>query len=110
MALDLAPLMVSIIIQIFILYAIEHNMKNWMTINTVRDAQASAIIYSVTKTASANNFNVYYYISYLLTEQPKIAEKDGNIEKSKLEPLMPSSKTLLSDCYKVIIHGQFQVK
>ena len=34
----------------------------WMTINTVRGAQASAIIYSITETARANNLNVYFYI------------------------------------------------
>ncbi len=73
--------------------------KNWMTINTIGGAQASAIIYSITETARANNLNVYYYISYLLTELPKIIYKDGNIEQSKLEPLMPWSKTLPADCY-----------
>lgn len=73
--------------------------KNWMTINTVRGAQASAIIYSITETARANNLNVYYYISYLLTELPKIIDKDGNIGQSKLEPLMPWSKTLPANCY-----------
>jgi len=73
--------------------------KNWMTINTVRGAQASAIIYSITETARANNLNVYYYISYLLAELPKIIDKDGNIEQSKLEPLMPWSKSLPADCY-----------
>ena len=73
--------------------------KNWMTINTVRGAQASAIIYSITETARANNLNVYYYISYLLTELPKLIDKDGNIEQSMLEPLMPWSKSLPADCY-----------
>ncbi len=29
--------------------------KNWMTINTIRGAQASAVIYSITETARANN-------------------------------------------------------
>jgi hypothetical protein len=73
--------------------------KNWMTINTVRGAQASAIIYSITETARANNLNVYYYISYLLTELPKLIDKDGNIEQSILEPLMPWSKSLPADCH-----------
>ena len=73
--------------------------KNWMTINTVRGARASAIIYSITETARANNLNVYYYISYLLTELPKLIDKDGNIEQSMLEPLMPWSKSLPADCY-----------
>ena len=73
--------------------------KNWMTINTVRGAQASAIIYSITETARANNLNVYYYIKHVLTELPKLIEKNGNIEQSVLEPFMPWSKTLPADCY-----------
>lgn len=73
--------------------------KNWITINTIRGAQASAIIYSITETARANNLNVYYYIKYLLTELPSMIDKNGNIEQSSLEPLMPWSKTLPVDCY-----------
>lgn len=73
--------------------------KNWVTINTVRGAQASAVIYSITETARANNLNVYYYIRHLLTELPKMTEKYGNIEPSTLEPLMPWSKSLPADCY-----------
>ena len=42
--------------------------KNWVIMNTVRGAQASAMIYSVTETARANDLNVYYYIRHLLTE------------------------------------------
>jgi len=72
--------------------------KNFMTINTVRGAHASAIIYSITETARANNLNVYYYISHLLTELPKLIDKDGNIDQSMLEPLMPWSKSLPADC------------
>lgn len=73
--------------------------KNWVTINTVRGAQASAIIYSITETARANNLNVYYYIKHLLTELPQLIDKNGNIEQSLLEPLMPWSKSLPAECY-----------
>ena len=73
--------------------------KNWVTINTIRGAQASAVIYSITETARANNLNVYYYIKHLLTELPKLVDENGNIEQSMLEPLMPWSKTLPADCY-----------
>jgi hypothetical protein len=76
-----------------------------MTINTVRGAQASAIIYSITETARANNLNVYYYISYLLTELPKIINKDGNIEQSKLEPLMPGQRL-----YRLIVTASVTIK
>ncbi|MEG1875935.1 MAG: hypothetical protein RR146_00010 [Lachnospiraceae bacterium] len=73
--------------------------KNWMTINTVRGAQASAIIYSITETARANNLDVYYYVKHLLAELPTLIDKKGNIEQLMLEPLMPWSKTLPADCY-----------
>lgn len=39
--------------------------KNWMTLNTVRGAQASAMICSITETARANGLNVYYYVKHL---------------------------------------------
>ena len=73
--------------------------KNWVTINTIRGAQASAVIYSITETARANDLNVYYYIRHLLTELPDLMNEDGTIEQSILEPLMPWSKTLPADCY-----------
>lgn len=76
--------------------------KNWVTINTIRGAQASAVIYSITETARANNLNVYYYLKYLLEQLivlKDMADKDGNIEQSLLEPLMPWSTTLPTDCY-----------
>lgn len=73
--------------------------KNWVTVNTVRGAQASAVIYSLTETARANNLNVYYYVRYLLTELPRLIYANGKIEGSNLEPFMPWSKTLPADCY-----------
>lgn len=73
--------------------------KNWMTVNTIRGAQASAVIYSITETARANSLNVYYYIRYLLEQLAAQTDDQGNIERSKLEPLMPWSKTLPADCY-----------
>lgn len=73
--------------------------KNWVTINTIRGAQASAVIYSITETARANGLNVYYYIRHLLTELMKLKDADGNIDQTKLEPLMPWSKGLPTECY-----------
>ena len=70
-----------------------------MTINTIRGAQASAVIYSITETARANNLNVYYYIKHLLTYLPTMIDEDGNIDQSELVSLMPWSKSLPSDCY-----------
>lgn len=72
--------------------------KNWVTINTVRGAKSSAMIYSITETARRNNLNVYYYVKYLLDELPQLIDKNGNIEQSSLEALMPWSETLPEDC------------
>ena len=73
--------------------------KNWMTINTVRGAQASAIIYSITETARANGLNVYYYIKYILEQLVTLMDQQGKIEQSQLDSIMPWSKTLPVDCY-----------
>lgn len=73
--------------------------KNWVIINTPRGAEASAVIYSLTQTAKLNGLNVYHYMKHLLTELVNLGCKDGNIEQSVLEPLMPWSKTLPADCY-----------
>lgn len=73
--------------------------KNWMTINTVRGAQASAVIYSITETARANGLNVYYYIRHLLEQLAWLIDDQGNIEQSEPKPLMPRSKVLPADCY-----------
>ena len=58
--------------------------KNWMTINTVRGADASAIIYSVTETARANGLNVYYYMKHLLTELTWVVYS-GSVVKTKIQ-------------------------
>ena len=75
--------------------------RNWMIINTIRGAEASAIIYSITETARANGLNVYYYFKYLLeqlvslddaksTKGPIKLETD-KIKTEQLEPFMPWS-------------------
>ena len=74
--------------------------KNRMTINTVRGADASAIIYSVTETARANGLNVYYYMKHLLTELKQVVRADGSIDEKDLEILMPWSNVLPAECYK----------
>ena len=99
MALACAPLGVSQKSQFLRLCSIEHNSKNWMTLNTVRGAQASAMVYSITETARANGLNVYYYVKHLLTELLEIIRIDGSVDKKELESLMPWSKDLPAECY-----------
>ena len=74
--------------------------KNWVIQNSTKGARASAIIYSITETAKANNLKPYEYLKHLLTELPERADKDGNIDSSQLEDLLPWSKTLPEECYK----------
>ena len=70
-----------------------------MTLNTIRGAQASAVIYSITETARTNGLNVYHYVRTLLELLVAIKDGEGNIDKEKLEPFMPWSKTLPDECY-----------
>ena len=68
--------------------------KNWVLINSVKGAQASAIVYSISETAKLNSLNPYYYFNHLLSELPKLVDENGNIEPQQLEPLLPWSKVL----------------
>ena len=62
--------------------------KNWVMIDTVAGAKASAIIYSVAETAKANGLKPYDYFEHLLTEIPKhLDDKDRGF----LEDLLPWS-------------------
>jgi hypothetical protein len=74
--------------------------KNWLFINSVNGAKASATAYSVCETAKANNLNPYRYLEYVLTELPKLADKDGNIDTDKLDYLLPWSDDLPAQCHK----------
>jgi hypothetical protein len=74
--------------------------KNWVLIDSVKGAQASAIIYSISETAKLNGLNPYYYFDHLLTEIPKLIDERGNIEPSKLEPLLPWADELPAKCHK----------
>ena len=73
--------------------------KNWMIINTIRGAKTSAVLYSITETAKLNKLNPYQYIKHLLTELPKLCDKEGNIDRSKLDSLLPWSNELPNECH-----------
>lgn len=74
--------------------------KNWVIINTIKGAKASAVMYSISETAKLNNLNPYYYFMHLLSMMPKLMDEQGNIEISKLDSLLPWSKDLPVKCYK----------
>lgn len=74
--------------------------KNWVLINSEKGAEASAIMYSIAESAKLNNLKPYMYFKHLLSVLPEHIDKDGNIDPSVLDTLMPWSKTLPEECYK----------
>lgn len=71
--------------------------KNWVLIDTIDGAKASAVIYSIAETAKANNLKPYAYFKYLLEEIPKHMD-DKNL--SFLDRLLPWSDELPRECKK----------
>ena len=71
--------------------------NNWHVIDTVNGAKASAMIYSITETAKANQLKPYEYLKYMLIEIPKHME-DRNLDF--LEELLPWSEHLPTECKK----------
>jgi hypothetical protein len=74
--------------------------KNWVLINTMRGAGASAILYSIAETAKANDLNTFAYFEYLLTKLSEAVDEKGNIDTSKLDPLLPWADELPAQCHK----------
>lgn len=74
--------------------------NNWVLINTIKGAQASAVIYSLSETAKLNNLNIYEYFRKLLEELPTRKNEDGNIDPSTLDDLLPWSETIQNECRK----------
>ena len=75
--------------------------RNWMVIDTMSGARASAIIYSLVETAKANNLHIYRYFEHLLTELPKLKEfTDPEEEAQAMERLLPWSEALPEICHK----------
>lgn len=71
--------------------------KNWMMIDTIAGAEASAIIYSIAETAKANNLKPYDYFEYLLTE---ISEHMDDTDLNFCEGLLPWSDKIPARCRK----------
>ena len=71
--------------------------KNWVMIDTVAGAEASAMIYSIAETAKANNIKPYNYFKYLLEEIPRQMDEQG---VDFCEDLLLWSDTLPMECRK----------
>lgn len=70
--------------------------KNFVVIDTVRGAQASAMIYSLVETAKASGLKPYDYFTYVLTEMPKIPEE---LRAGQAERFLPWSPDLPENCF-----------
>ena len=67
-------------------------------IDTIKGAEASAIIYSIVETAKANNLRTYDYLELLLTEIPNHMD-DKNFDY--FENLMPWSDYVQEKCHSL---------
>lgn len=75
--------------------------KNWLFHDSVKGAQASAMIYSISETAKLNGIRPYFYFRHLLTELPEYCDNEGKIEPAKLDDLLPWSEKLPDKCRKL---------
>ena len=71
-----------------------------MLINSVKEARANAVAYSIAKSAKLNQLKLYEYFKFLLSELPYRTDSNGKIDPSTLDDLMPWSKDLSKNCYK----------
>ena len=69
--------------------------KNWLFSDTDKGADASARCYSIIESANLNGLNVFGYLSYLLTELPKLGNDPSD---NQLDSLLPWSDTLPDYC------------
>ncbi len=69
--------------------------KNWVNMDTVRGAEASAIMYSLVETAKANHLRIYDYLELLLTELPKHAD---DTSRDFMIHLLPWSEFVQEKC------------
>ena len=74
--------------------------KNWLFCDSIRGAEASAILYSITETAKLNGLRPYQYVKYLLERIPNLLEKNESDPGDDLDDLLPWSKTMPDECYK----------
>jgi hypothetical protein len=71
--------------------------KNWVMIDTIRGAEASAVLYSLAEISRANNLKAYEYFSYLLTELPKYIH---DFETEVPDSLYPWSEEFSKELYR----------
>lgn len=69
--------------------------RNWLFSKSIRGAQASATVYSITETALLNGLKPYNYLSYVLE---KMKDFGAFPAKEEMIELLPWSSSLPEDC------------
>lgn len=76
------------------------NRKNWVIIDSVNGAEASAGIYSLVETAKANGLRPYFYIRYVLSVMKEHADEVFGQNDAYIENLRPWSGQLPEECHQ----------
>ncbi len=69
--------------------------RNWLFAKSIRGAQASATVYSITETALLNGLKPYNYLTYVME---KMKELGAFPAKEEMLELLPWSSNLPDDC------------
>lgn len=69
--------------------------KNWVMSDTIHGAESSAIVYSITETAKANDLKPYEYLKHLLTRIPQHMD---DTDLGFLDSMLPWSEDLPEEC------------
>ena len=70
--------------------------RNWLFAKSIRGAQASATVYSITETAMLNGLKPYNYLTYVMEQMKDLGPFP---EKEAMLKLLPWSTSLPADCY-----------
>lgn len=70
--------------------------RNWLFAKSIRGAQASATVYSITETALLNGLKPYNYLTYVLGKMKGLGAFPA---KEAILKLLPWSSELPDDCY-----------
>ena len=70
--------------------------RNWLFAKSIRGAQASATVYSITETAMLNGLKPYHYLTLVIVKMKALGPCP---EKAALQELLPWYDSLSSDCY-----------
>ena len=66
--------------------------KNWLFCDSVKGAEASAVVYTLVETAKANGIDPYGYLLLVLTMLPYLGKNPSHEELEKLMPWHPAVK------------------